>query len=83
MNTYFNCEIYYRWYQLCIRVNHIESLDDIFKFLKNNSRMKYLKPLYSEFRISWPEMMIKIRELFEQQKQYTHPITTKQIEIRI
>jgi leukotriene-A4 hydrolase len=83
MNKYSNCEICYRWYQLCIRVKYIESLNDIFKFLGRTNRMKYLKAMYSEFKLSWPEMMGKVREFFEENKQYMHPIAIKQIEMRI
>jgi len=83
MNKYSNCEICYRWYQLCIRVKYIESFDDIMKFLGRTSRMKYLKVMYNEFKFSWPEMMSKVKEFFQEHKQYMHPIAIKQIEIRI
>ncbi len=83
MNQYSNCEISYRWYQLCIRVQYIESLDDILKFLGSTSRMKYLKVMYSEFKSSWSEMMGKVKEFFRKHKQSMHPIAIKQIEIRI
>jgi leukotriene-A4 hydrolase len=83
MNQYTNCEICYRWYQLCIRVQYIESLDDILKFLGSTSRMKYLKVMYSEFKSSWPDMMTKVKEFFHEHKQSMHPIAIKQIEMRI
>jgi leukotriene-A4 hydrolase len=83
INKYLNCEICYRWYQLCIRVKYIESFDDILKFLGSTSRMKYLKVMYSEFKFSWPEMMSRVKAFFQEHKQYMHPIAIKQIEIRI
>ena len=79
MNQYYNCEIAYRWYQLCIRVQYIELLDNIFKFLGRTARMKYLKVMYSEFKSSWPEMMPKVMRFFEEHKQYMYPIAIKQI----
>ncbi|CAF1303939.1 unnamed protein product [Adineta steineri] len=83
MNQYSNGDICYRWYQLCIRMKYIEVLEDIFKFLGENGEMKFLKPLYTEFKLSWPEMMPKVHEFFEEHKKYIHPLLVQQIEQRI
>ena len=83
MNRFSNCEICYRWYQLCIRVQYTEVLEEIFKFLGSTCRMKYLKVMYSEFKSSWPEMMTRVNEFFLEHQKYMHPIAIKQIEIRL
>jgi leukotriene-A4 hydrolase len=83
MNKYCNGDICYQWYQLCIRVKYVEALEDIFKFLGENGEMKFLKPMYTEFKLSWPEMMPRVLEFFEEHKKYIHPLLVKQIEQRI
>ena len=83
MNRYSNCEICYRWYQLCIRVQYTESLEEIFRFLGSTCRMKYLKVMYGEFKSSWPDMMTRVKEFFREHQKYMHPIAIKQIEIRL
>ncbi|CAF1354655.1 unnamed protein product [Rotaria sordida] len=83
MSKYSNCEIRFRWYQLCIRVKYEKPLDDIFKFLDIIGRMKFVKPLYTEFKSSWPEMMPRVQTFFDEHKKYMNLITVKQIEIRL
>jgi leukotriene-A4 hydrolase len=83
MSKYSNCEIRFRWYQLCIRVNYEKSLDDIFQFLQIVGRMKFVKPLYTEFKSSWPEQLPRVRKFFDEHKKYMNPITVKQIEMRL
>jgi leukotriene-A4 hydrolase len=83
MNHYSNGDICYQWYQLCIRVKYIESLEDIFKFLRENGEMKFLKPMYTEFKSSWPELMPRVLEFFEEHKKCIHPLLVKQIQQRI
>ena len=83
MSNYSNCEIRFQWYQLCIRIKYESVLEDIFQFLKVMGRMKFVKPLYVEFKASWPQMMGRVRQFFEEQKQFMNPITVKQIELRI
>ncbi|CAF4278218.1 unnamed protein product [Rotaria sordida] len=83
MSKYSNCEIRFRWYQLCIRVKYEKPLDDIFKFLEIIGRMKFVKPLYIEFKSSWPEMMLRVQTFFDEHKKYMNLITVKQIEIRL
>jgi hypothetical protein len=81
MSKHSNWEIRFRWYQLCIRVKYEKPLDDITKFLKIVSRMKFVKPLYIEFKSSWSEMMPKVQTFFQEQERYMNAITTKQIEM--
>lgn len=83
MSNYSNCEIRFRWYQLCIRVKYEPVLDEIFQFLTVIGRMKFVKPLYTEFKGSWPETMPRLRKFFDEQKQFMNPITAKQIEARL
>lgn len=83
MSKYSNCEICFRWYQLCIRVKYEKYLDNIFQFLEKNGRMKFVKPLYAEFKASWKEMIPKVQAFFDEHKKYMNPITVKQIEIRL
>jgi leukotriene-A4 hydrolase len=83
MSKYSNCEIRFRWYQLCIRVKYEKVIHEIFKFLEIIGRMKFVKPLYTEFKSSWPEMMPRVQTFFEEHKKYTNPITVKQIEMRL
>ncbi|CAF5072011.1 unnamed protein product [Rotaria sp. Silwood1] len=83
LSQYTNCEIRFRWYQLCIRVQYEKYVDNIFQFLEMIGRMKFVKPLYTEFKSSWPEMMPSVQTFFNEHKQYMNPITVKQIEIRL
>ncbi|CAF2681247.1 unnamed protein product [Rotaria sp. Silwood2] len=83
MSKYSNCEICFRWYQLCIRFKYEKPLDNIFKFLEIIGRMKFVKPLYTEFKSSWPEMMPRVQTFFDEHKKYMNLITVKQIEIRL
>ncbi|CAF3613297.1 unnamed protein product [Rotaria socialis] len=83
MAKYSNCEIRFRWYQLCIRVKFEKYLDNIFEFLKVIGRMKFVKPLYAEFKSSWPELIPRVQTFFDEHKKYMNPITVKQIETRL
>lgn len=83
MSKYSNCEIRFRWYQLCIRAKYEKPVDEIFQFLEIIGRMKFVKPLYTEFKASWPEMMPRVLKFFEEHKQFMNPITAKQIELRL
>ena len=83
MSKYSNCEIRFRWFQLCIRANYVKPIDEIFQFLKIIGRMKFVKPLYTEFKSSWAEMMPRVLEFFNEQKPFMNPITAKQIEMRL
>ena len=83
MSKYTNCEIRFRWFQLCIRSNYEKSLDEIFQFLKQIGRMKFVKPLYTEFKSSWNELMPRVWQFFQEQKRFMNPITAKQIELRL
>ncbi|CAF1467482.1 unnamed protein product [Adineta steineri] len=70
MSKYSNNDICYLWYQLCIQVKYIESLDNIFKFLRETG----------EFKSSWPEIMPRVLEFFEQHKRRIHPLLVKILE---
>ena len=83
MSKYTNCDIRFRWYQLCIRVRYEQVLDEIFQFLEIIGRMKFVKPLYVEFKTSWTEQLPRVKAFFEEHRKYMNPITAKQIEARL
>lgn len=83
MSKYSNCEIRSRWYRLCIRVKYDKPLDEIYQFLEIIGRMKFVKPIYSEFKSSWSEQVPRAKKFFEEHKKYMNPITAKQIEARL
>ena len=58
-------------------------MEHIFKFNGENGEMKFLKPMYTEFKLSWSEMMPRVFEFFEEHKKCIHPLLVKQIEQRI
>ena len=83
MSKYSNCEIRSRWYRLCIRVKYEKPLDEIFQFLEIIGRMKFVKPLYAEFKSSWPEQVPRAKKFFEEHKKYMNPIAAKRIEVTL
>lgn len=83
MSKYSNCEIRSRWYRLCIRVKYDKPLEEIFQFLEIIGRMKFVKPIYSEFKLAWLEQLPRAKKFFEEHKKYMNPITAKQIEARL
>ncbi|CAF1039850.1 unnamed protein product [Adineta steineri] len=70
MSKYSNKDICYLWYQLCIQVKYIESLDNVFKFLRETG----------EFKSSWPEIMPRVFEFFEHHKRRIYPLLVKTLE---
>jgi hypothetical protein len=45
--------------------------------------MKFLKPIYTGFKSSWPEIMPRVLTIFEDLKKRIHPLLVKQIKQRI
>lgn len=48
INNSRNTEIIYRWLRLCIRSEDKTKLNDVFTFLNNQGRMKYVRPIYRD-----------------------------------
>jgi hypothetical protein len=81
MSKYLNGEIGFRWYQLCIRVKYDKILDDLCNCLEIIGRMKFVKPLYTEFKSSWTEMMPRVEIFFQEHERYINSIMVKEIEM--
>ncbi|KPJ12486.1 Leukotriene A-4 hydrolase [Papilio machaon] len=64
-----NSEIQYRWMRLCVRSKDSTKLDDVFNFLNNQGRMKFVRPIYRDL-YAWEEVRQKAIDNFLQHEPY-------------
>lgn len=64
-----NTELKFRFIRLAIKSKDMESLNDIFTFLNNQGRMKYVRPIYRDL-YSWEDVRNKAIENFLQNEKY-------------
>jgi len=73
-----NAEIRFRWYQLCIRSDHEEVFSHVVNFLKEQGRMKYVRPLYRSLYKSKKGKQLAVNTFMESRSSY-HNIASKMI----
>lgn len=54
MQTRNNAEIRFRWLRLCVRARRDDMIDECLRFVSEQGRMKYTRPLYRDLG-AWPE----------------------------
>ncbi|XP_038211113.1 leukotriene A-4 hydrolase isoform X2 [Zerene cesonia] len=64
-----NTEITYRWLRLCIKSRDESKLNDVFQFVNNQGRMKYVRPIYRDL-YAWEAMRQRAIDNFLQNEQY-------------
>ncbi|CAH2042554.1 unnamed protein product, partial [Iphiclides podalirius] len=69
VNASKNSEIIYRWLRLCIRSRDQEKLNDVFNFVNQQGRMKYVRPIYRDL-YAWEEVRQQAIDNFLQQEPY-------------
>jgi len=85
MNEYYkfsssqNSEIRFRWYQLAIRANYSAVYDDIVSFLKEQGRMKFVRPLYRDMHAHGQETRQLGLNTFKAWKDNYNSIASKMI----
>lgn len=72
-----NCEILVGWYYAAIKVGYEQIFEDIYKFLGDVGRMKFVVPLY---RALVATNKPKAQELFDQHKNFYHAICKLMVE---
>ncbi|XP_045452279.1 LOW QUALITY PROTEIN: leukotriene A-4 hydrolase [Melitaea cinxia] len=74
INNSRNTEITYRWLRLCIRSKDKTKLNDVFTFLNNQGRMKYVRPIYRDL-YAWEEVRDQAIENFLKNEPYMMHVT--------
>ncbi|KAL7673359.1 hypothetical protein ACOME3_008218 [Neoechinorhynchus agilis] len=69
-----NSEIFFKWLILCLRARYEPVIPLALDFVSKVHRMKFSKPIYSEF-YAWPEKRELAIEQFEREKESMHPVT--------
>ncbi|GLH08252.1 Uncharacterized protein GBIM_13527 [Gryllus bimaculatus] len=59
-----NCEIHFRWLRLCIKGQWSEKIPLALKFVTQQGRMKYVRPIYRDL-YGWEEARLKAVENFK------------------
>ncbi|XP_065909556.1 leukotriene A-4 hydrolase-like [Dysidea avara] len=79
MNSRKNAEIRFRWQKLCLKSSHEDCFPHVVKFLVEQGRMKFVRPLYREF-YKCPKSQQLAVETFKQNKHAYHAIAASLIE---
>lgn len=74
INNSRNTEITYRWLRLCIRSKDKTKLNDVFTFLNNQGRMKYVRPIYRDL-YAWEDVRDQAIENFLKNEPYMMHVT--------
>jgi len=72
-----NCEIRFTWQSLCLSMGYDPIYEHVVNFVKEQGRMKYVRPLYRDLYKVNPELA---KSTFLEQKDFYHPIASKMIE---
>lgn len=64
-----NTEILYRWLRLCIRSKDEAKLNDVFAFVNQQGRMKYVRPIYRDL-YAWEAVRDRAIENFLKNEPY-------------
>ncbi|GAB9473737.1 Leukotriene a-4 hydrolase/aminopeptidase [Globisporangium polare] len=78
LTTTQNAELRFRWYTLSLRALDSRLLPTIKKFLKEQGRMKYVRPLYRD--LCTAVGYVKAANIFDQSKGLYHPIAVKMVQ---
>ncbi|SPQ94386.1 unnamed protein product (mitochondrion) [Plasmodiophora brassicae] len=73
-----NAEIRFRWYTLCIQLEHAPILDQVIEFITKQGRMKFVRPLYRDLFKSKFGSSAAV-ETFKHHRHFYHPIAEKMI----
>lgn len=72
-----NCEVLVGWYHAALKVNYSKIHEQIYKFLGEVGRMKFVLPLFGVLKEVNKE---KAESVFEENKGFYHGITKGQIQ---
>ena len=75
-----NSEVRLRWGRLCIRHRAAFIVPHVIDFLKEQGRMKFVRPLYRDLG-AWPEQRALAVETFQASRAFYHPIAAKMIAV--
>ncbi|XP_041984429.1 leukotriene A-4 hydrolase isoform X2 [Aricia agestis] len=64
-----NAEIIYRWLRLCIKSKDEAKLNEVFAFVNQQGRMKYVRPIYRDL-YAWEDVREKTIENFLKNEKY-------------
>lgn len=79
MNSKKNAEIRFRWQKLCLKSNHEDIFQHVVKFVLEQGRMKFVRPLYRELYKCSKSQQIAL-DTFKQNKHVYHKIASSMIE---
>lgn len=75
-----NCEIRCIWIRLCIKANWKDIIPEALKFVNEQGRMKYCRPIYKELFYSSEEGRIAVTNNFIENKKYMMYVSASSIE---
>eukprot|EP00308_Calcidiscus_leptoporus_P016851 CAMPEP_0119404024 /NCGR_PEP_ID=MMETSP1334-20130426/143682_1 /TAXON_ID=127549 /ORGANISM="Calcidiscus leptoporus, Strain RCC1130" /LENGTH=377 /DNA_ID=CAMNT_0007427981 /DNA_START=59 /DNA_END=1193 /DNA_ORIENTATION=- len=73
-----NSEVRFRWQRLCIKLREDFIVPHVVAFLKEQGRMKFVRPLYRDL-FAWPEQAHVATATFEEWRANYHPIARKML----
>lgn len=73
-----NSEIKMRWFTLCIKAEYEKAFSDVVKFLTEQGRMKFVRPLYSQLAKSKKGAKLAV-DTFKENMNIYHNIAKKMI----
>ncbi|XP_030031812.1 leukotriene A-4 hydrolase isoform X1 [Manduca sexta] len=69
VNASKNTELLYRWLRLCIRSKDHSKLNEVFNFVNQQGRMKYVRPVYRDL-YAWEDVRDQAIDNFLKNEQY-------------
>ena len=76
----YNSEIRFRFQMLAIGAHHAPILEHARRFVAEQGRMKFVRPLYKTlFGCGWPEAAALALDTFKANRSFYHPIAAKML----
>jgi leukotriene-A4 hydrolase len=80
LSATFNSEIRFRFQMLAVPARHAPILEHVRKFVTEQGRMKFVRPLYKKlFGCGWPEAKELALSTFKANRTFYHPIAAKML----
>jgi leukotriene-A4 hydrolase len=74
-----NCELTYSWCLLCLKAGDLRKLDLVVRFLSEQGRMKFIRPLYQQLHKGGGVSKQAAQSTFEKHRKQYHAIAAKMI----
>ena len=69
----------FRWFRVCIKARYEQIVEKALKFITQQGRMKYVRPIYRDL-LSWDKQRDYAIDVFNENKDFYHSICRNMLE---